>query len=260
MCRQCQTKPVYGFTNGRKLCKNCFIRWFEKKALFSIRKFNMIKRGDIVSYERKNDFRSVVLEKVLELVAEKGFVNIIKLSSLHSEINKKLLNKNLFVNEIKCKEPCLKAGSEQHKSASEQSEREKLKINKLAVPITTDLTAYEIVNELINGDIKNLNKFFPVYKKIINPLYLFLDEEVFLYAELKRLKYKKLGSLQSRSRFIAQFQTSSRNFAKENLLRRKKFKDIKKSLNGIKEFVDKLELKHPEIKRAIVNGVLKMNA
>ena len=47
MCKLCKTKPVYEFTNQRKLCKACFIHWFEKKFLYTIRKFNMIRFGNI---------------------------------------------------------------------------------------------------------------------------------------------------------------------------------------------------------------------
>jgi len=179
MCRQCQTNPVYEFTNKRKLCKNCFIKWFEKKALYTIRKFNLLKKGDVVGYKKGSDFRSVVLKEVLELIAEKGRIQL----------------------------------------------AQKEKYDKFALPITTDSAAYEIVSGLINGNIKNLTKFFPVYKKTIKPLYLFLDKEVLLYAKLKKLKFKG---------------------------RKEKNEKILKFING-------LERKHPEVKRAIVNGFLKIN-
>jgi len=185
----------------------------------------MLNKGDIVSYEKKSDFRSVVLEEILKLIAEKGFVKIIILSSLRLEINKKLLNKNLFVNEIKCKESCRKAGSGQHQLMSEQSEQGKLKVSKIAIPSTTDLIAYGILNELINGKNKNLKKLLPVENKVIKPLYLFLDKEVLLYAKLKKLKFKK-----------------------------RKEKD-----NKTTKFINELEKKHPEVKRAVVNGFLKLS-
>ncbi len=73
MCHLCKTKPVYEFTNKRKLCKRCYVKWFEKKVLYTIRRFGMLKRGDVIGYARGNDFRSVVLEEVLRIVGEKGF-------------------------------------------------------------------------------------------------------------------------------------------------------------------------------------------
>jgi hypothetical protein len=179
MCKQCQTNPVYEFTNKRKLCKNCFIHWFEKKALYTIRKFNMLNKGDVVSYEKKSDFRSVVLGEILKLIAEKGRIN-------------------------------LTSGK---------------KFTKIAIQNTIDLIAYEIINELINGKNKNLKKLLPAENKFIKPLYLFLDKEILLYAKLKKLKFEKCSEKKDK----------------------------------ISEFINELEKKHPEVKRAVVNGFLKLD-
>jgi hypothetical protein len=180
MCKQCNTNPVYEFTNQRKLCKNCFIDYFEKKALYTIRKFNMIKNGDVIGYKDGRDFRSAVLKRILELLKDKANLEIAKLP------NKK--------------------------------------ITKTAIPSTLDFEADEIINILIRKKMKDLNKISPVENKIIKPLYLFLDEEVLLYAKLKNLK----------------------------------FKIEKKKKTKLENFIDSLEKKHPEIKRAIVNSYLKI--
>ena len=71
MCYLCETKPVYEFTNKRKVCARCFIKWFEKKVFYTIRKFKMVGREDIIFYENKRDFRSVVLKNVLKIFSEK---------------------------------------------------------------------------------------------------------------------------------------------------------------------------------------------
>lgn len=76
MCNQCSTKPVYEFTNKRKVCKTCFIRWFEKKFLYTIRKFDMVSRGEIVFYKKEKDFRSAVLEEVLKMFGKNGEIKI----------------------------------------------------------------------------------------------------------------------------------------------------------------------------------------
>ncbi len=67
----------------------------------------------------------------------------------------------------------------------------KEKISKVAIAQTTDLIAYKIINTIIKGDIRKLN-VKPVDKKIIKPLYLFLDKEVLLYAKLRKLGGKFL--------------------------------------------------------------------
>jgi hypothetical protein len=71
-------KYVYEFTNGRKVTKKEFIHWFEKKFLYTLRKFHMIKKGDIIIVDSKGDFRGVVLEHLMKMFAEKSPVRLIK--------------------------------------------------------------------------------------------------------------------------------------------------------------------------------------
>jgi tRNA(Ile)-lysidine synthase TilS/MesJ len=179
MCNICEINPVYEFTNKKKLCKNCFIKYFDKKVLFTIRKYKLINPKDVVGYNQGNNFREVVLKKVLEFIAEKYGFNVVKLP------NKK--------------------------------------VNKIAVPSTLDSAAYDLLNLVIKRNISNIKKNFPFQKNIIKPLYFFLDKEVLLYAKLKSLKYK----------------------------------DIKKN-NKVNIFLNNLEKKHLEVKRAIINGILKL--
>lgn len=78
MCNLCETKPVYEFTNKRKLCKRCFINYFHKKLLYGVRKFNLIQQGDTVYYKKANDVNSVVLKKMLEFLSEKSRIILVK--------------------------------------------------------------------------------------------------------------------------------------------------------------------------------------
>ncbi len=73
-------KYVYEFTNKRKVTKKEFLKWFQKKFLYTIRKFNMIKQNDVIGYSKKNDFRSVVLEDLLEMFVEKSYIKLVKSS------------------------------------------------------------------------------------------------------------------------------------------------------------------------------------
>ena len=183
MCKQCEKKPVYEFTNQRKLCANCFIRYFQKKVLYTIRKFGMIRSGDVVGFKNGTGLKDVVLEDVLNMFAEKGHVGVVK-----------------FPNK---------------------------KTTKLALPDTTDSVAGEIVHEVVGGEV---SAHPPTQKRgnlpiLIRPLYLFLDKEVLLYAKLRGLKFVK--------------------------------KEEKKDKLG--KFIDELEKKHPELKRAVVNGMLNID-
>jgi tRNA(Ile)-lysidine synthase TilS/MesJ len=180
MCKLCQTKPVYEFTNQRKLCKNCFVQYFQKKVFYSVRRFKMIQYHDVVAYKNKKDFRNVVLKKVLELFEEKSIISLVKFSSK--------------------------------------------KATKIAIASTLDSESDKIIHSLIKGKPSQLENMSPVEKKIINPLYLFLDEEILLFARIKKLKFIK----------------------------------SKEKKDAISKFIDNLEKKHPEIKRAIINSYLEL--
>lgn len=78
MCKNCEINPVYEFTNKRKVCKTCFIRWFDKKFFYTIRRFNMVCEKDILGYSNKTDFRNVVLENLLNIFITKAPVRITK--------------------------------------------------------------------------------------------------------------------------------------------------------------------------------------
>jgi len=185
MCKLCEIKPVYQFTNKRKVCKNCFIQYFQKKVLYTIRKFKLANHSDIIGYKDNRTFQDVVLEDVLKIFSTKSRAEIIKLPS-------------------------------------------KKKTNKIAISNTLDFEAEKIVHTLVKEDISKLKDVASIQKiknKVyIKPLYLFLDEEVLLYAKLKNLKFKKISS-----------------------------KKDKLTL-----FVEDLEKKHPEIKRAILNYYLEL--
>ena len=181
MCKECDKKPVYEFTNQRKLCKNCFIHWFDKKFLYTLRKFEMIKSGDIIGYENKGDFRGVVLEENLKQFSNNQRTQTIKLPT-------------------------------------------KKKYNKIALSSSLDQESYIFVQSLIENKTNKLKEISPVNKNKIRPLFLFLDKEIKLYANLRGLKYK----------------------------------ETKEKKKEWETFIDKLEESHPEIKQAIMQSYLKI--
>ncbi|MEK6875082.1 MAG: hypothetical protein AABX30_00155 [Nanoarchaeota archaeon] len=149
-----------------------------------------MRQREIIGYNNKSangrgNFKDVVLEEMLKIFSKKLHIQLIKLPS-------------------------------------------KKRIDKLAVSSTLDSEAYEITDILINNNYGELKKIKPIVKIkwriIIKPLYLFLNEEIFLYAKLRKLK----------------------------------FKNIEKDKNKLRRFINELEQKHPEIKRAIVNSFLKL--
>ena len=98
------------------------------------------------------------------------------------------------------------------------------KTNKIAITSSLDSESEQILKILINKKSSELKSCLPVVGKEIKPLYLFLDNEILLFAKLKNLK----------------------------------FKEIKKNKDKIESFADEFEKNHPEVKRAVVNSVLKL--
>ena len=78
MCKICETKPVYEFTNQRKLCQRCYIQWFEKKFLYTIRKFKMIDKGDKIFIPNSEDICVKVLQKLVKDYAQRGTIKLVK--------------------------------------------------------------------------------------------------------------------------------------------------------------------------------------
>jgi tRNA(Ile)-lysidine synthase TilS/MesJ len=100
------------------------------------------------------------------------------------------------------------------------------KSNKFAIDSSIDSESEKIIKILIKGNASDLKKYLPIEGNMIKPLYLFLDQEILLYAKLRNLKFKK----------------------------------EKKKKDKIKNFEDEFEKKHPEVKRAIVNSLLELYA
>lgn len=198
MCKLCETNPVYEFTNQRKLCARCFVNYFQKKFLYTLRKFNMIKQRDIVGYKKSKDFKRIVLEYLLNFASQK------------------------YNFELVTWEP--PAGSSQLQRPNRKLKPNK-KANKIAVDSSLDSESGNIITLLIKGKSSELKRDLPVEGKIIKPLYLFLNDEILLYARIKKLGFSR---------------------------------DILGKKNKVENFLDEFEKKHPEVKRAVVNSLLEL--
>jgi len=216
----------------------------------------MLKDVKVIGYKKDNSFSSAVLESVLKMIAEKGRIEVVELLvDLRLQIDysqsvspncspeKNLLKKIFLLMNNRVEN---RAGRRFGANINPEAKPSQTKISKLALPITTDLIASKIVHEIINGNIDNLKK---KNKKIITPLFLFLDKEVKLYAELKGLRSEKKEDLISPP-------PSRPPRGRENKIKSAQIKLDKDKISG---FIDELEIKHPEIKRAIVNSIFKLD-
>jgi len=79
-CKTCSSHPVWKFTNQRQLCTNCFVDYFERKILATIRKQGGLTNN--IQIEKK-DIRSKIIQ------------NIISPIHVENSQKKKLIVKNL---------------------------------------------------------------------------------------------------------------------------------------------------------------------
>ncbi len=113
---------------------------------------------------------------------------------------------------------------------------------KLALNSSIDSESQEFLNNLVYGQSDKLKNFLPVFEYQIKPLYLFLDEEILLYGKLNHY-----------------FSNNNNNCKEKNEY--PKNIDLKESnlkMKSINQFLNKLEKSHPEVKRAVINSLLKI--
>jgi hypothetical protein len=174
MCKLCEKKPVYEFTNQRKLCRSCFIRWFEKKFFYTLRKFSLLEEGAKISFSVEKNYRGIVARHLINLWKKRA---------------------NFY-------------------GKSKNSKR-------IVLSDTTDLISLNYVRNIFrNKD----SKLGPKQNNKIRPLYLFLNKEVKLYADLLNLRYIP----------------------------------DKKKKGKVEVFIENLEKNHPEIKSAIIQSYLTL--
>ena len=59
-CKNCIKEPVWEFTNKQKLCRKCFIVYFEKKVKSTIRKYNMP-----ITFIKKKGLKAEIINKII---------------------------------------------------------------------------------------------------------------------------------------------------------------------------------------------------
>ena len=72
VCKNCQEKPVINLPNSNvKLCKNHFIKYFEKKVLKTIRKFKLIEKGDNIGVAVSGGKDSLTVLNILSMIKQR---------------------------------------------------------------------------------------------------------------------------------------------------------------------------------------------
>tara|TARA_Y100000034_G_C6897307_1_gene414015 strand:- start:2114 stop:3028 length:915 start_codon:yes stop_codon:yes gene_type:complete len=219
VCKNCKIKPVIKLTNNDvELCRTCFIRYFEKKAMKTIRQFKLLEHGDhvVVGVSGGKDSLSVLylLKKLMDkmkisvtalLIDEgiKGYrdksVDDAKKFCEEHDINLKIYSyeKKLGKSLDKMKEEnkdviaCSMCGVFRRKLLNEGARE--LKADKLATGHNMDDEAQSIFMNQIKNNMPLSARLGPItgvkkdkrFVPRIKPFYLLTEKEVGVYAFLK---------------------------------------------------------------------------
>lgn len=77
-------KPVWEFTNQKKLNKKDFINYFDKKVFKTIRKSEMLPKNKIFTIKTSNDINTNILKRILETKFQVKYSNKPNTSSENS--------------------------------------------------------------------------------------------------------------------------------------------------------------------------------
>ena len=102
-CQKCKTNAVYEFTNKAKLCKECFIDYFERKIFRTIRKYQM---GMLNIAGDKKDARYKIIKiisgkiKISRSPKAKAMTGIKNLNDFSAEIISGVMNQRFDIKDF----------------------------------------------------------------------------------------------------------------------------------------------------------------
>jgi len=101
-----KSKIVWEFTNQKKLNKNEFLDYFERKIFRTIRKFNMLPEDKVIRIKTEKSLNYNVLKNVLErkfkVISGDDFV-LLNLSEIAEKIFGKILEGNFNFPDLNCR-------------------------------------------------------------------------------------------------------------------------------------------------------------
>ena len=216
-CKNCLARPVFTTLNHEKLCKNCFIKYFEKKVYKTITKHKMIEYGEKIGVGLSGGKDSVTTLYLLQKFFEEKGNKIVAIAideGIHGYRGKTLEEAQAF-----CKEhgipltitsykkefgftldeylkknnvnPCGVCGVLRRNLLNKAARR--LKVDKLATGHNLDDEAQSILMNQIKGNIGLSAKLGPVtgvlmHEKFIpriKPLYFMTEKETTIYSKMK---------------------------------------------------------------------------
>ncbi|MBI2672766.1 TIGR00269 family protein [Candidatus Woesearchaeota archaeon] len=259
-CKNCKTNPVITLTNSNvKLCKSCFVKYFERKVAKGIEKYKIIEKNDKISIACSGGKDSFTLLYLLNKYAEKKkSIEILVIAideGIHGYRDLKLLERYckdnklpLYVYSYKKEfgdslDGILKKNPIRSCSICGvlrrfllNSKARELGANKLATGHNLDDEAQSIIMNTFKGNLKRSAILGPItgivkdkrFVRRIKPLYFMLEKEVKTYAFLKNFPVKFSECPYSNDAYRGE----------------------------IRDYLNEIENKHPGTKHAIVNSFL----
>ncbi|MFA5175830.1 MAG: TIGR00269 family protein [Candidatus Nanoarchaeia archaeon] len=247
-CKICKSNPVITLTNTPiKLCKTCFIHYFEKKVFKNVRKYDLLDDCKTIGVAVSGGKNSLIVLYLLNKLVKQRISKNVKLIAIHidegiknySEIASKTLKQFCKENQIEFKEYSIK-----DKKASPEilvryllnKKARELKVERLATGHNLDAEAETIIMNQSRKDIERSARLGPITgfqteKKFIpriKPLYFILEQETSVYAKIKGFKELKNPYLADSYR------------------------------ENIKKFLNEVESKYPGTKYNIINSFLEI--
>ena len=215
-CKNCKTKPVIKLPNSNvQLCKNDFIKYFEKKVTKTIGKYKLIEKGDYVGIACSGGKDSTALLYILNRLSKKKNFKVIgiaidegikgyrdqTLKDLKDFCKKEKINLKIysFKDEfkttldklVKKERPCTICGVLRRTILNKKAKE--LKVNKLATGHNLDDEAQSVLMNQFRSNVKLSARLGPItgvvtdirFIKRIKPLYFLTEKETTTYAYLK---------------------------------------------------------------------------
>lgn len=223
VCKNCKTKPVMNLPNSKiKLCKNCFLKYFEKKVFKTISKYKMLTKQDrqvaIGVSGGKDSFSMLYL---MNKLAEKKRIMNLKVITVDEGIKgyrdlsnvKKYCKENdiefhvysfktefgmtldKMIKKTKLR-PCSICGVLRRFLLN--SKARELKVSKIATGHNLDDEAQSILMNQFRGNMERSARLGPVtgiltdprFIRRIKPFYFLTEKEVTAYCFLRKLPVK----------------------------------------------------------------------
>lgn len=220
MKKCCSNKPVYTLNAGEKLCKNCFLNYFERKVRKTIREYKLIDKKDRILVAcsggkdsttalyllnkilgKRNKIEAIHIDVGIKGYSEKNLENLKEFCKKHKiKLNEFSLKKEFgcsvcyMIDALKAKKikmnNCAVCGSLRRHLINKKARE--LKADKLVTGHNLDDEANSILMNLFKNNMKTMARLGPVTGAVkdkrfiprVKPLYFVTERETELYSKL----------------------------------------------------------------------------